>query len=126
MYFKGPFGLMLHCISHRKLFKKGYTWIFHYVIWIVCPFFGHTPETYFAHHMGMHHVENNMIDDASSTLPYQRDSLRGFLAYIGRVSSFWASAILSCISLPVKEKNFTCALLPVKSLSTCFASVCVL
>ncbi len=84
MYFKGRFGLMLHCICHRKLFKKGYTWLFDYVIWIVCPFFGHTPETYFAHHMGMHHVENNMLDDASSTLPYQRDSLRGFLAYVGR------------------------------------------
>lgn len=81
LYFKGPFGLMLHCISHRRLFKKGYMWIYDYVIWIVCPFFGHTPETYFVHHMGMHHVENNMVDDASSTLPYQRDSLRGFLMY---------------------------------------------
>ena len=84
MYFKGRFGLMLHCISHRKLFKKPYTWIYNYVIWFVCPFFGHTPETYFAHHMGMHHVENNMLDDASSTLPYQRDSLRGFIAYVSR------------------------------------------
>lgn len=34
--------------------------------------------------MGMHHVANNMPDDASSTLPYQRDSLRDFLAYVGR------------------------------------------
>jgi len=84
MYFKGRFGLMLHCICHRKLFKKNHTWLFHYIIWIVCPFFGHTPETYFAHHMGMHHVENNMEDDASSTLRYQRDSLSGFLAYVGR------------------------------------------
>lgn len=81
MYFKGRFGLMLHCICHRKLFKKAYNWLFHYVIWFICPFFGHTPETYFAHHMGMHHVENNHLDDASSTLPYQRDSLRGFLRY---------------------------------------------
>ncbi len=84
MYFKGRFGLMLHCICHRKLFKKEYTWIFNYIIWFVCPFFGHTPETYFAHHMGMHHVENNMHDDTSSTLPYKRDSIRGFLAYVGR------------------------------------------
>ncbi|HWR32270.1 MAG TPA: fatty acid desaturase [Chitinophagaceae bacterium] len=84
MYFKGRFGLMLHCISHRKLFKKGYTWIYNYIIWFVCPFFGHTPQTYFVHHLGMHHVENNMLEDASNTLPYQRDSLRGFLAYVGR------------------------------------------
>ena len=78
---KARFGLMLHCISHRKLFKKGYTWIYHWIIWIVCPFFGHTPETYFVHHMAMHHVENNMEEDASSTLPYQRDSFRSFMIY---------------------------------------------
>jgi len=81
LYFKGRFGLMLHCISHRKLFKKGYTWMYHWVIWIVCPFFGHTPETYFVHHMAMHHVENNMEEDASSTLSYQRDSIRSFIMY---------------------------------------------
>ena len=84
MYFKGRFGLMLHCISHRKLFKKGYTWIYNWVIWGVCPFFGHTPETYFVHHMAMHHVENNMEDDASSTLPYNRDSIWGFTRYVLR------------------------------------------
>lgn len=81
LYFKGRFGLMLHCISHRKLFKKGYTWLYHWIIWGICPLFGHTPETYFVHHMGMHHVENNYHDDASSTLPYNRDSLRGFFSY---------------------------------------------
>ncbi|MBP9105003.1 MAG: fatty acid desaturase, partial [Chitinophagaceae bacterium] len=84
MYFKGRFGLMLHCISHRKLFAKGYTWLYNYTIWFVCPFFGHTPETYFVHHMAMHHVENNQEDDASSTLKYKRDSLLDFLKYVGR------------------------------------------
>ncbi len=84
LYFKGRFGLMLHCIVHRKLFKKGYEFLYHWVIWAVCPFFGHTPETYFIHHMGMHHVENNMEDDTSSTLRYQRDSLKDFLHYVGR------------------------------------------
>ncbi len=81
LYFKGRFGLMLHCISHRKLFKKGYTWLYHWIIWGVCPFFGHTPETYFVHHMAMHHVENNMEEDASSTLPYQRDKFSEFMKY---------------------------------------------
>jgi fatty acid desaturase len=84
LYFKGRFGLMLHCISHRKLFKKGFMWINDWIIWGICPFFGHTPETYFVHHMAMHHVENNMPDDASSTLPFQRDSLRGFIGYVSR------------------------------------------
>lgn len=81
LYFKGRFGLMLHCISHRKLFKKGYMWIYDWVIWGICPFFGHTPETYFVHHMAMHHVENNLEDDASSTLPYQRDKFGDFMKY---------------------------------------------
>lgn len=84
LYFKGRFGLMLHCISHRKLFKKKYNWMYHWVIWVVCPFFGHTPETYFVHHMAMHHVENNMPDDASSTMAYRRDSIWDFFRYVGR------------------------------------------
>jgi fatty acid desaturase len=34
--------------------------------------------------MAMHHVENNMTDDASSTMPYRRDSIGAFLKYVGR------------------------------------------
>lgn len=83
-YFKGRFGLMFHCICHRPMFKKGYQWLHKYITWIVCPFFGHTPETYFGHHIIMHHVENNMEDDASSTLRYRRDSPVDFLKYLGR------------------------------------------
>ena len=64
--------------------KKEYTWLYNYIVWFVCPFFGHTPETYFVHHMAMHHVENNMPDDASSTLNYRRDSFRDFLRYLAR------------------------------------------
>ena len=80
-YFKGRFGLMLHCICHRKMFKKKHQWIHTYITWVVCPFFGHTPETYFGHHMGMHHMENNMPADTSSTMRYQRDSMRSFFLY---------------------------------------------
>ncbi|MEI9911296.1 MAG: fatty acid desaturase [Bacteroidota bacterium] len=81
LYFKGRFGLMLHCICHRKCFKQPYQWLHTYITWFVCPFFGHAPEGYFSHHLGMHHIENNMPDDTSSTMPYQRDSVRGFLIY---------------------------------------------
>lgn len=80
-YFKGSFGLMLHCHCHRKCYKKPYRFLFTYMFWFVCPFFGHTPEAYYGHHVGMHHVENNMPDDTSSTMGYQRDSVRGFLSY---------------------------------------------
>lgn len=83
-YFKGRFGLMFHCMCHSMIFQKGYQWMHKYVTWIVCPFFGHTPETYFGHHIIMHHVENNMEDDASSTLRFRRDSPTDFLKYLGR------------------------------------------
>lgn len=80
--FKGPFGLMLHCVSHRPLFKKKYKYLNFYITWILAPFFGHTPETYFSHHMGMHHAENNMPEDESSTMHYQRDSIKDFIRYL--------------------------------------------
>ena len=83
-YFKGRFGLAFHCMCHRRIFKKGYEWMHQWTTWFVCPFFGHTPETYFAHHIGMHHVENNQEDDASSTLHYRRDSFADFMKYFLR------------------------------------------
>lgn len=81
-YFKGRFGLMFHCLCHRKTFKPAYQSKIHfYITWIVCPLFGHAPEGYFSHHMGMHHVENNNEDDTSSTMHYQRDSVTDFIKY---------------------------------------------
>lgn len=79
--FKGPFGLMMHCTSHRPLFKNEYKIWNKYQPWVVGPFFGQTPETYYSHHIGMHHAENNLTDDDSSTMAYQRDSLKDFLRY---------------------------------------------
>lgn len=82
--YKGPFGLMLHCTSHRKLFHRKYKRLNWWIPWVLAPFFGQTPETYFSHHIGMHHPEGNLPMDRSSTMPYQRDSLRSFLQYVGR------------------------------------------
>ncbi|MBO9729334.1 MAG: fatty acid desaturase [Chitinophaga sp.] len=80
--FKGPFGLMLHCTSHRVFFIKKYQFWNNYLPWVIGPLFGQTPEAYYSHHIGMHHPENNMPDDDSCTMMYQRDSLRGFLLYL--------------------------------------------
>lgn len=81
-YFKGRFGLMFHCLCHRKICKPPYQNKFHfYITWIICPLFGHAPEGYYSHHLGMHHVENNTEEDTSSTMYYQRDSFKSFLAY---------------------------------------------
>lgn len=81
IYFKGSFGLMLHCLCHRKLFKTRGRIVNKYLFWFVCPFFGHVGDSYHVHHMGMHHVENNMPDDASSTMGYTRDKFTDFLKY---------------------------------------------
>jgi fatty acid desaturase len=81
LYFKGSFGLMLHCTCHNKLYKKKYDLLNQYLPWFVGLFFGQTPDTYFSHHIGMHHPENNLPEDKSSTMFYQRDSFRSFMAY---------------------------------------------
>ncbi|WP_242920586.1 fatty acid desaturase family protein [Pontibacter liquoris] len=81
--YKGSFGLMLHCTSHRRLYKQRYNFLNLYLPWVIGPFFGQTPETYFSHHIGMHHVENNLENDLSTTMHYQRDSWQGFVRYLG-------------------------------------------
>jgi fatty acid desaturase len=82
--FLDRFILMLHSTSHRALFKPRWRWLNAYIPWVLGPFFGETPETYFAHHLGMHHPENNLSDDLSSTIGYQRDRLGDFLLYYAR------------------------------------------
>ena len=83
IYFVGPFTLMLHNTSHRRLFKKKYGYLNQYIPWVIGPFMGQSPETYFSHHIGMHHVENNLEGDKSTTMPYQRDSFIDFVKYGG-------------------------------------------
>lgn len=77
----GPFILMLHNTSHRKLFKQEYDWMNKLIPWVLGPFYGETPETYFGHHIMMHHAEGNLIDDLSCTMNYQRDSFIDFMKY---------------------------------------------
>ncbi|MCB9651688.1 MAG: fatty acid desaturase [Deltaproteobacteria bacterium] len=80
--------LMLHCTAHRILFKKPYKWANQIIPWVLGPFFGEPPEGYFVHHLGMHHPENNMHDDLSSTLKYQRDKVFHWLRYFTRFFFF--------------------------------------
>lgn len=80
----GPLILMLHNTSHRPLFKRQYAVLNLVIPWALGPFFGETPEAYFAHHIGMHHAEGNLPDDLSSTLRFRRDNLIDFLRYFGR------------------------------------------
>ncbi len=76
--------LMLHCTSHRILFKREMKALNHVIPWVIGPFMGEPPEGYFIHHLGMHHPENNMHNDLSSTLRFRRDRFRHWLRYLGR------------------------------------------
>jgi Fatty acid desaturase len=80
----GPFVLMLHNTSHRPLFKRRFRALNAFIPWALGPFFGETPDSYFAHHVGMHHAENNLADNLSSTLRFRRDSILHFTAYFLR------------------------------------------
>ncbi len=77
----GPFTLMLHCACHRTIFRREVGFLNNVFAWVIGPFFGHTPDSYFIHHIGMHHTEDNLPSDLSSTMKYQRDSFRDFLKY---------------------------------------------
>lgn len=81
LFFLGPFVLMLHNTSHRTLFNKDHAYLNRFIPWLVGPFLGQSPETYFVHHMGIHHREGNLPNDLSSTMKYQRDSFIDFLKY---------------------------------------------
>lgn len=77
----GPFILMLHATEHRALFKREHKLLNAWIPWLLAPFFGQTPKSFFAHHIGMHHVESNRGDDLSNTRPYKRDSFLNWLHY---------------------------------------------
>ncbi|KAI9217597.1 hypothetical protein BC828DRAFT_351340 [Blastocladiella britannica] len=78
------FVLMLHCVCHRPLFARhvhALNWIVPYVL---APFYGHTWDTFYFHHIKHHHIEDNGPHDLSSTLSYQRDSPLHFAIYFAR------------------------------------------
>jgi fatty acid desaturase len=101
---RAPFGLMMHSISHRQLFKNRYKNAIYYITWFIGPFIGHTPETYFSHHIGMHHPEGNMPDDDSSTMYYQRDSLRDYFKYVGEFIFTGLAGLTSYLYLRNRKK----------------------
>lgn len=80
--YKSRFTLMMHITSHRPWFKSEYNILNKFLPWILGPFMGQSPEAYFSHHIGMHHLEGNLEDDDSTTMHYQRDSKKDFTKYL--------------------------------------------
>ncbi len=82
--FMDRYMLMLHNTSHRPLFKRQFGFMNKWVPWVIGVFCGQSPETYYVHHITMHHAEGNMPKDLSSTMKYQRDSFIHWLRYFFR------------------------------------------
>lgn len=103
LVFVDRFILAAHNTSHRRFWKKEYEWMHAPVTFLFGPLYGHTPFTYYCHHVGMHHVEENMGADLSSTMKYRRDSFFDFVRY------FLRFFVLSIVDLPVyfyKRRRF--------------------
>ncbi len=77
-----PVILMLHNTMHRPFIKRG-KWVNRFHCWSMCLLFG-IPPGYMEHHVGMHHVENNVGEDLSATWRYQRDNFFHWLHYFAR------------------------------------------
>jgi len=69
------FILALHYSTHTSIFNKKFGVLKHiYGSFLSC-FFGIPPNIYYAHHIAMHHCEDNVAPkDLSSTMTYRRDS----------------------------------------------------
>ncbi len=77
-----PTILMLHNTMHRPFFKSPRI-LNRVVPYAMSLLFG-IPTGYMEHHVGMHHAENNLRNDLSSTMRYQRDSILDWLVYFSR------------------------------------------
>jgi fatty acid desaturase len=85
------FILALHYSTHTPIFNKKWQLLKHINTSVLCNFFGVPLWTYYAHHIAMHHCENNISPhDVSSTMPYQRDSKLDHFKYMLRyVLAIW-------------------------------------
>lgn len=86
--FGGPIMLALHGVAHRPLFRRELRaldrlWTHGMPLLVGLP-----PFAYRAHHVLMHHSENNGADDLSGTASYERDNLRHFFHYWLRFAVF--------------------------------------
>lgn len=82
--YMGRYILMLHATSHRPLWKREHTLLPWFIPAVLGPFFGQTPTSYYVHHIGMHHGEENLLGDLSTTLCYRRDSFKHWAHYWAR------------------------------------------
>ena len=93
--------LMLHNTMHRPFIRRP-RFLSHAHPYLFSATFG-IPTGYMEHHVGMHHVENNLPPDLSSTMKFQRDNFFHFLAYFGRF--FFLSPVEVPLYLSKKKRG---------------------
>jgi fatty acid desaturase len=86
VYLTTPVVLMLHNTMHRPFIRR-HRWLNRALPRVMSALFG-IPTGYMEHHVAMHHVENNLPGDLSSTMGYRRDSFPQFLLYFARFMLF--------------------------------------
>ncbi|KFY87825.1 hypothetical protein V500_06736 [Pseudogymnoascus sp. VKM F-4518 (FW-2643)] len=85
----GPFTLLLHNHIHNNgLLGKQYAFFDRLFPYVTGPLMGHTWDSYYYHHVKMHHVEGNGPGDLSSTIYFQRDEPLEFIRYFVRFLIF--------------------------------------
>jgi hypothetical protein len=87
-YFTGPYSILMHNYIHgRGIMSKRWETVDTLFPYVLGPMMGQTWNSFHYHHRH-HHIEENGPDDLSSTLRYQRDSVRDFTIYVGRFLLF--------------------------------------
>ena len=86
VFLASPVVLMLHNTMHRPFIRR-HRWLNRAHPALMSALFG-IPTGYMEHHIAMHHVENNLADDLSSTMRYRRDSFPHFVLYFVRFMAF--------------------------------------
>lgn len=81
-WLSAPVILMLHNTMHRPFVRRPRLFS-HLHPYLMSAVFG-IPTGYMEHHVGMHHLENNLPPDLSSTMKFQRDNFFHFIAYFSR------------------------------------------
>jgi hypothetical protein len=96
--------LMLHNTMHRPFIRRPRL-LGKVHPYLMTSLFG-IPTGYMEHHVAMHHVENNLAEDLSSTMKFQRDNFLHFLFYFSR---FFALIIIELPSYLARNKRGTLA-----------------